>query len=413
MTCSNNNFNPKSLGNENFEELSVLGFFNFLLIHWKTLFLASIVGALLGLCGWFFLGKYTTQYYLLNNNKINPNSGSNYGLNLISLRYIQRGLPNLALQKIDENKVPTGQENFYQHYANEKWWLENITPVYSLSKIDIKDLTPSGSDSLRDNNQIASFLIKVSDSSEKKCLAFAKSVESFIRSGGSYLQLRALLTGYELDSKAEVADLQRRLARAQNELSYQLARMNNLESSYKRFNFSTIKNPQVNNDDIIAQPYSWIRKSLVDTANEINASKESIARIKDRLSQLGTTRNFLDEALPLSQNIYDGLLLANELVKVQEKIKLKVGENDFNQAAGLNTIYSEILEIETRFKEGLDSNVHLVIIKIGMYRSISIGLVVVLMGTLMILLISNLNLSLVVKIKEFISRPFSNGGINH
>ena len=65
-------------------EISLLDIINFLQESWKKLLAASILGAVLGLSGWFFLGQYQAEYVLLNNNS--------FALDLVSWKTIQKSL---------------------------------------------------------------------------------------------------------------------------------------------------------------------------------------------------------------------------------------------------------------------------------------------------------------------------------
>ena len=56
--------------------ISLLDIVNFLHSAWKKLAIAAIVGAVLGLTGWFALGQYSAEYILLNNTNTNTNTNS-------------------------------------------------------------------------------------------------------------------------------------------------------------------------------------------------------------------------------------------------------------------------------------------------------------------------------------------------
>jgi len=85
--------NSNTSGNDSENEISLLDAVNFIQNSWKKLAIASIVGATLGLAGWFVLGSYSAVYVLLNNINTNTNT---YGLDLLTWKIIQKSLPNLA-----------------------------------------------------------------------------------------------------------------------------------------------------------------------------------------------------------------------------------------------------------------------------------------------------------------------------
>lgn len=98
-------------------EISLLDIVNFLQGAWKKLAIAAVVGAFLGLGGWFFLGQYSAEYTLLNNTNT-----KSYGLDLVSWKIMQKSLPNLAAQVLEEGNAPDSQVGLYQTIANDQWW---------------------------------------------------------------------------------------------------------------------------------------------------------------------------------------------------------------------------------------------------------------------------------------------------
>ena len=77
-------------------EISLLDIVNFLQSAWKKLAIAAVVGAILGFSNWYFLGSYNAELILNNNG----------GTDLVGWRSLQKSLPNLADQMVDESKVP-------------------------------------------------------------------------------------------------------------------------------------------------------------------------------------------------------------------------------------------------------------------------------------------------------------------
>jgi hypothetical protein len=121
--------NSQSFANEaqmqDSSEISLVDIVNFLQSAWKKLVIAAIVGATLGLVGWFTLGSYSAEYVLLNNN----NNNNSYALDLVSWKMLQKSLPNLADQIIDENKVPENLSPLYKAMTNDQWWQKMQYPA--------------------------------------------------------------------------------------------------------------------------------------------------------------------------------------------------------------------------------------------------------------------------------------------
>jgi len=139
MTQENNPL-PQSTnlnGNASGEaEISLIEIVNFVQESWKKLAIAAIVGAVLGLSAWFFLGSYQAEYVLLNNNNNNNNNNS-YALDLVSWKTIQKSLPNLAAQIEDEDKAPENHAQLYRALAANLilWVTTEVAATISFSAL--------------------------------------------------------------------------------------------------------------------------------------------------------------------------------------------------------------------------------------------------------------------------------------
>jgi hypothetical protein len=96
--------NPSSPDADHDTEISLLYIVNFLRSAWKKLAIAAIVGAVLGFGNWYISASYKAELVLKNNG----------GTDLVGWRALQKIMPNLASQIIDESKVPEGQETLYR-----------------------------------------------------------------------------------------------------------------------------------------------------------------------------------------------------------------------------------------------------------------------------------------------------------
>jgi hypothetical protein len=161
MVPTNQNNDP------NQGEISLLDIVNFLQASWKKLAAASVVGAVLGLSAWFVLGSYSAEYVLLNNSNSNSNS---FALDLVSWKMLQKSLPNLADQIIDEDKTPEGQSALYKKMSDDQWWQKNAVPSYALSKSDTKDLAGISKDLDAASSTILSLTLAANGSSKELLL---------------------------------------------------------------------------------------------------------------------------------------------------------------------------------------------------------------------------------------------------
>ena len=176
-------------------EISFLDIVNFLTDSWKKLAIAALVGAALGLAGWFVLGSYSAEYVLLNNTNTNTNTNT-YGLDLLSWKVIQKSLPNLAAQIVEDGKVPEGQAGLYRTMSDDQWWQKNAIPSYALSKSDTKDLAGISKEFDGASTTILSVAVNASGSSKEGAIDAVRAAAQFLRSGGAYLQIRSMLNAY-------------------------------------------------------------------------------------------------------------------------------------------------------------------------------------------------------------------------
>ena len=349
-------------------EISLLDIFNFMQESWKKLATAAAVGAVLGLSGWFFLGQYKAEYILQNNN-ING-----YALDLISWKTIQKSLPNLAAQIEDEGRAPENQAALYKTLANEQWWQKNVSSSYAISKTDTKDLASISKDLDLASTTILSLSISANGPSKEKSIENVRAVAKFLRSGGAYLQLRAILSSYESETIAAVADLQRRITTTEIEMGYQVQRAKSLEELHKRFPGGNNASNQVVDPKDSGAKYLPLATQIIAVNNDINLSKETLQRYKDRLLQISQIKIFLEEASPLAEKTFDGILLVDELLVIEAKLRAQLPQEGIKQQEVFDKLRTQLLSVKSRFTKGLDANTAPTAIKKGMIKMTAGGL---------------------------------------
>ncbi|CAM3655016.1 hypothetical protein [Polynucleobacter brandtiae] len=350
-------------------EISLLDIVDFTQGAWKKLVTAAVFGLVLGLACWFFLVGYSAQLVLLNNNNNN-----NYALDIVSWRTVQKSLPNLASQAVEDDGLSGANLAQYLAMSDEAWWQKNVIPTYALSKADTKDLAAIGKDLDGAATTILSLTIDASGATKAEAIEAVKFVANFLRTGSAYLQLKGLINGYESDSVAQVAELNKRITTTQIELQYLSERAKNLDQLRTRFPQSGTANQQVVEAKDSGAKYLPISTQIVAVNSDINASKESLERTKKRLSQISVLNRFLEQALPLMDQSQDGLVLAKQLLDLQESVLNKVGAGDDNALEVLQGLRSQLLTIQTRFTKSLESNTSPTAKKRGMIKAAAGGL---------------------------------------
>jgi hypothetical protein len=372
-------------------EISLLDIVNFLQESWKKLVIAAIVGAVLGLSGWFFLGSYQAEYVLVNN--ISNNS---HPLDLVSWKKIQKSLPNLAAQITDEGKAPEGQAVLYKTLGSEQWWQKNVVPSYALSKADTKDLATVSKDLDLASTTILSLTIKADGPTKEKSIVNVRAAANFLRTGSAYLQLRSILNGYESETISTVADLQNSITTTEIELGYQVQRAKALEDLYRRFPGGNNESNRVIDPKDSGAKYLPLSTQIIAVNSDINLSKQTLQRYSDRSKQISQIQIFLEEAIPLAEKIFDGILLCDELLAVESKLRVKLTKDDLKQQAIFDQLRSQLLSIKSQFTKSLEANTAPTSIKKGIIKTTAGGLA----GTFFLMLLVLIGQRAWVSIKE-------------
>lgn len=347
-------------------EISLLDIINFLQESWKKLLAASILGAVLGLSGWFFLGQYQAEYVLLNNNS--------FALDLVSWKTIQKSLPNLAAQIEDEGKAPEGQARLYKTLGNVEWWTKNVTASYAISKADTKDLAAISKDLDLASTTILSLTVKAGGPTKENAIESVRAAGAFLRAGSAYLQLRSILNNYETETISTVADLEKRITTTKIEMGYQVQRAKSLEDLHKRFPGGNNASNQVVDPKDSGAKYLPLSTQIIAVNNDINLSKEALQRYKDRLVQISQIKIFLEEASPLAEKTFDGLLLGDELLAIEAKLRAKLSKEDINQQEVFDQLRTQLLSVKSRFTKSLDANTAPIASKNGMIKATVAGM---------------------------------------
>jgi hypothetical protein len=354
-------------------EISLLDIVNFVQESWKKLAIAALVGAILGFATWNFFGSYQAQYVLLNNTNTNTNTNS-YALDFVSWKMIQKSLPNLAAQIEDEGIPPDGQTKLYRALANEQWWQKNVIPGYAISKADTQGLASISKDLDSASATILTLTVKADGSSKEKAIENVRAAATFLRTGGAYLQLRSVLNSYEIETISTVSDLQKRITTTEIEMGYQVQRVKSLEDLHRRFPGSqNASNPVVDPKDASAK-YLPLTTQIIAINNDINQSKESLIRLRDRLTQIALIKTFLEEASPLAEKTYDGIFLIDKLLAIETKMRGKLPKDDIKQQEVLDQLRTQLLFVNARFIKSLGANAAPTAIKKGMIKTTAGGL---------------------------------------
>jgi len=344
-------------------EISLLDIVNFLTGAWKKLAAASILGAVLGLSGWFFLGSYNAELVLNNNG----------GTDLVGWRSLQKTLPNLADQIIEESKVPQGQETFYRTLSNADWWQKNALATYGMSKADTKDLaSTAGLESA--GTSIISITLTAGGSSRDKAIENARGAKNFLLQGASYLAIKSMFSAQESQLISADAGISQKINAAQVELAYQQERLKSLETLAKRFPGEQRTVSQVVDPKDSGAKYMPISTQIIAANTDINGSKESLERLKDAQAQMAVLGTWVKQVAPLMTASYDGITLTKQLLEQESQLRATLNPSDPKSLVFVDGLRSSLLANDVRFSKGFEMNTAPTASKKGMIKSTAGGL---------------------------------------
>ena len=371
----NHALQAESERNDQDAEISLIDIVNFLQSAWKKLVIAAIVGAALGLAGWFFLGSYQAELVLDNNG----------GVSLVSWRALQKTLPNLADQMIEEDKVPQEKISLYRQMSDEVWWQKNVTPSYALTKADSKDLASTAGLEAA-GTSVLSLNILGSARTRELAIDNTRTSASFLLKGGAYLAIRSMINGMESQVISADTDLQKKINDTQIELQYQAKRLANLEVLLKRFPNDQKSSTQAIDPKDSGAKYLPISTQIIAANTEINNNKETLERLNDSAAQLAILKAFLEKATPLVNGNFDGLDLTQKLLDVQAQLSAQTKPDDIKAQAYLDGLRAQLLANQVHFTKGLVANTAPTAAKKGMLKATAGGLFAAFFLMLLVLL---------------------------
>jgi hypothetical protein len=330
-------------------EISLGEIFAFFIDNWKKIALGGLLGALLGVIGWFIFADYKAELVVNNTNK---------GIDFVSWRSLSKNFPGLASDLVTKGNITPIDAELYKELSDSKWWSKNVLPTYTISKSDAKDLAGISKE-LQDSSgtSITNLIITYSSPDKQMAVNNVEKVNQFIRSASTYLTLKEVLNGYESQTLALDAEVQQKITAAQVDLQYLSGKANSLEELRQRFPANVGANIQniIDPKDAAAK-YLPISTQLVAINSDIYDTKESLSRLSDNLMRNVIIKQFVAQALPLmNSGNKDGLLLVDQLITVQESIRSTIQPSDIKNINTVNGILADLISTKTRFSKFLES----------------------------------------------------------
>ena len=348
---------------EDAQEISLNDIIDFFVSKWKVLLVGALGGLIIASGGALWLGKYEAEATLINKS----------GIDYLAWKSLKRNLPMLAA-RISEAASKEG--DFLRALSSEKWWEKNVVPTFALNKDDLKALVGMSKEQQdAESKKIKDFVVTASGASKEEALKNLSVAASFLRSGGAYLALNDVITGYRIELLNSESDIARKIAALEVELTYLNSRMVDLELLRAKFPGSAasfITQPMDPNDT--SAKYLPIVTQLVAVHKDISTLRENLSRLNKRKDQLAIMGSFLSQAVPVIDKNFDGLAAVAELMQIESGMRKGLQSSDWSKVSMLNDIKYDLVSIQTRFTLGLEQPTYISERKSPYLKPAAIGL---------------------------------------
>lgn len=375
-----NSSNPSSIDSNTNEvneenEISLIDIVNFFSDNWKKMFLAGIVGLISGALYWFFLVNSEAEKIISNNGVFN----------VVSFKSLQKQLPILATQIVDEKKVPKGLETEFTAMENPTFWQNNLQPIYALTKQESKEFAGLSKELDVETTRITQIRLISKALNKSKALENIEVYENFLRGGGSYIVLKSLLNSYENEYITNSIEIQKNIAGTKIELEYQQSQLKNLEELLRRFPNNSGASSQVVDPKDSGAKYLPLTTQIIAINTDINKNKESLERLSDQQLRLEIIKKFLDKTAPIMEKSFNGIELASQITKAIDEIQKEISQGDSKSQQQILSLKASIYQLQMNFERVLYTTLAPNVTKKGMLKTPLIGFVLAFFGMLVYL----------------------------
>ena len=326
------------------DEISLFDLINPLIARWKTWVGAAFFGVVVGAAFWASKGFEAE----LAARPVRT-------LEFAQWRSLSNGLPALAENLRQIPSASPESKALFDVISQPGWWAKNVTPEYTYSKSDIKEL--SLSDKQLETNSVSRLIIRGQGTNRDEALRMAQDIERHIREGGVYIAAKSVLNQYALDAQDIYQKLQAKISKDMLELEYLNKRAEAIESLQKKYPDNEKSGSQAFLDPKDnAAKYLPLGTQLVAVKTDINAVEESLSRSNDRLEELKVVQQFLSKGLPLLERETSGFALLAKLSEVEKEMRRSVDASNLKQILALNLIAEKLAGIEVGYGQLFEEN---------------------------------------------------------
>ena len=130
-----------------------------------------------------------------------------------------------------------------------------------------------------------------------------------------------------------------------------------------------------------------ISTQIIAANTDINASKESLERLKDAQAQMAVLRTWVKQVSPLMNGeSYNGITLTQKLLEQESQLRATLNPSDPKSLAFVDGLRSTLLANDVRFSKGFEMNTAPTASKKGMIKATAGGLAAALFLMLLALL---------------------------
>ena len=352
--------------NDEGSEISIIDIVKFFTRYRKLLLIGTITGCIVAAAATLKFGQYEAVATLVNNS----NKAS---IDFLLLNRLRKDLPILADRILYHDK---NDDSYLNVLTGELWWKKNFVPTFSFTKEDSKEIYGVPKE-LQDeeSTKIKNIVVKVTGANKEQALENLSTTTSFIRSGAAYLELKDIVTGYQINLLNSENEFKKNILELEIELTYlnrRLASLEALKAKYPR-SADSITNQIIDLKDSSAK-YLPISNQLIAVNLDINSLKENIARLNDKKSQLAIMHRFVSQAKPVIERSFDGLSALEEIAKIESSLMKEQKSTDVNNTALLDKINYDLTLISTRYRMGLEQPSFISTSSPKYLKSLAIGL---------------------------------------
>ena len=289
-------------------------------------------------------------------NGMNGNQMPTNAMSFSEWRYLAEILPQIASEIQAQNAVPSNPQTFPPFLSSADWWNRNVTPLFGLSKSDLKSLSDQNEAVKAESNRIAGFRFTATARHKEQALSDAMAAVHFFKEAGTFIRLRSILETYASEYQLTGQTLRRELLDSE-------IKIQDLESRFKTIEGFLTQNPALKveaskiNVDITSGDthFAPMESQLNAVRLEMSEVQEKERKIKRALSMNDLIGEFASKGKPLvdQEHTAKGIEVLSALQGIVSEMDQAIPATEIAKRSALERIRGDLLGIETKFSRQL------------------------------------------------------------